>query len=201
MSPRSLPFPPWFLAVLIGLVAATLTGCDSDRHHRRDDRDAPRGPVESHPGQARPQGQQPQGGWGGNMEHGRGGPESHREGPPPGPQGQGHDPHGPGDRDAGSHDSGNQGRQPESLLHRLEMGREAAREIGDREAAEAMQRAVERTRRDRGPRDHERPRDHEQQGEPRDGDRQRLDQLERRIEELMRAVEELRRDRRDRKAV
>lgn len=193
MPPRSQPVVPWFLALLIGLVAASLTGCESDRHHRHDDRDGRRGRFEQQPEQARPPGQQ-QGDRPGNMEHGQvghgSGWEGQPPGPQPGPQGHGHDPRGPRDREPGNHD-----RQPESLLHRLEMGREAAREIGDREAAEAMQRAVERTRQGRG------QRGHEGLGEPRDGDRQRLEQLERRIEELMRAVEELMRDRRDRKAV
>ena len=186
MHPRSLPVPPWFLALLVGLVAATLAGCESDRHHRNDDRDAPRGRFEQYSEHARPQGQE-QGGRPEHMDHGQGGAESRREGPPSGPQS------GP------QSGPGNQGRQPESLLHRLEMGREAAREIGDQQAAEAMQRAVERTRQNRGPRDQDRQ--GHQQDDPRDGDRPRLDQLERRMDELMRAVEELRRDRRERKAV
>lgn len=177
MHPRSLPLPSWLLALLIGFAAASLTGCESDRHHRDDDRDAPRGRFEQHAEHARAPGPQ-QGGQPGNMDHG--------SGPQWGPQGQGHDQRGPS-----GGGPGNQGQQPESLLHRLEMGREAAREIGDREAADAMQRAVERARQDHGEREHE----------PRDGDRQRLERLERRIEELMRAVEELRRDRGDRKAI
>ena len=182
MHPHPLPVPSRVLALLIGLAAVALTGCESDRHHRGDDRDAPRGRVEQHAEHARPPGR-PQDG---RPEHQAHGPD----GQPSGPMRQGHD-----QRGAPEHEPRNQDRQPESLLHRLEIGREAAREIGDREAAAAMQRAVERTRQDRGQRDPSRP------GEPRDGDRQRLEQLERRIEELMRAVEELRRGRGDRKAV
>lgn len=182
MHPRALPVPSWFLALLIGVVAASLTGCESDRHHRGDDRDAPGDRYEERAEPARTEGQ-PQGGRQETREH--------RPGNPPwGPMGQGHDQRGPME-----HDTRNQARQPESLLHRLEIGREAAREIGDQEAAQAMQRALERTRQDRLGQDRQRG------GESRDGERHRLDQLERRLEELMRAVDELRRDRRDRKAI
>lgn len=179
MSPRSLPASSWFLGLLFGLIAA-LTGCESDGHHRRDDRDGPRGPqqFERRMPDGRPQGPQQQGDW-------QPGPPGPQSGPQSGPQAWGDD----------RRNRGDQGREPESILHRLEMGREAAREIGDTQAAELMQRAVERTR--QGDRRQDRRDQH-------DGDREhmeRLERLEQRVEMLMRAVEEMMRERSGRKAI